>query len=544
MRIQRRRLTLLELVICLGILAALASLLLDNFADVKARECDERTVERGTAVGNAVTGRGAASGVGRFLSDMGRWPKVFVPSSADGGDQGAANEFRGGRRLAELYDPTIWYRNGTDSALGHEETIDRETVQKILHSAGGSTFPAVGGTPVLPYPEVSMPVGWRGPYLNMARPQGGLCFDGWGRAWKIVTRYNLRIDGNRLEENRSGTNPVQIYADAADFNTMRANGTECRIDGVVSYGANDAEESGSGVLPSNADLSFLFPHHMDNYGGNSFASLTVELRVREASSDGAFRWKKPSANEPWRTDRAYAVGDMAVYGSTAGAEKLYCCREAHAAGSAWDSSRWIDWSGVSRVDAYSIDPAVAPVGSIVRYNARCYYRATAVSTGSSNPEEDADWLKLFEWNTAPDQVGLLLFTPVMRASGSNRIMSLGYYHFYRTAAESNPLGVRPMHRASSTSAATADLDCDTLDTSSDYSTGDYNGRYLTAEDRHLIRGQPVWNEFSIDRLVPGRRRISGVFYNSKTGVYQDSGVEWIELLPGENRLVLYLERKP
>jgi len=528
MKTKRRNLTLLELVVCLGILAALAAVTLDYCIDAKERQCAETTVERGEAVRDAMTGRSSGNGVSRFLSDMGRWPRVHVPTEGDGD---------GGRRLAELFDASVWYHGTGESALSHEETVSGRTIQRILREADGTTFPGEGGLP-LAYPEVSMAVGWRGPYLNMGS-SGRSFYDGWGHPWQIVTNYNLkRAEGGCVEENTAGMNRIQIK-DALD-----ADDDGIRIDGILSYGANHASDPGDALADaSDRDLQFLFPHDMDNFAGCSQASLTVELRIPESGSDGRIRWKRPKNIEPWKPEGVYYIGDVVSYGDE-GNEAIWCCHTAHVAGIAWDASKWLNWSEAGKVQNYTVDPHTAPVGSFLEYRHQCYCRTQSNTATPSNPDDDSDWTRLFQWEDLADQVSLIIFCPVMTATENGKsAMHTGYYHFFRTAQAANGIGVKPYYRADENAAAVVDVNCDRLPADANYASDDYNGRYLTAEDRHAGNGAPRWNEFSIRRLVPGKRKVFCAFYNSKTGVYMSSEVEEIDLKPGDNQIVLYLERR-
>ena len=517
MKTKRRNLTLLELVVSLGILSALAALTLDYFIEAKERKCMETTKERGEAVRNAVDGITENDGISRFLSDMGRWPGIYVPSEGDDD---------GGQRLAELYDASIWHR----SALNHEETISGRTIHQILREPGNTTFPAGNG---LPYPDVSMSVGWRGPYLNAAA-SGRDFFDGWGHPWHIVTNYNLRHSADdHVEENADGANSIQVKDNITSVDAG------IRIDGILSYGADHARDSGdTSSEASDRDLGFLFPHNMDNLAGRSQASLTVELRIPELLDNGRTRWKRTKNIEPWQKGKAYSIGDTVTYGSD-GSEKIYCCHTAHVA-NMWDDSKWLNWSDANLIPNYTTDTAAAPVGAILIFREYCYCRTQSNTTSMSNPDDDPDWTRLFRRDELADQVSLLIFCPVKT---SDSAIHPGVYHFFRTAHGTNPNSVKPRYRANGDAETVTDADCDGLPAEANYSSNDYNGRYLTAEDAHDLNETPRWNAFSVRRLVPGKRKVFCAFYNSKTGTYMGSEVEDIDLRPGDNRITLYLDRK-
>lgn len=508
MQIKCHKLTLIELIVCLGIVAVLTTMVLNSFADIKSREAENLTTMRGKAVQNVMKGMDVEGGISRFLSDMGRWPRVYVPALGDG---------NGGRRLAELYDPTVWYyENSSNTALNHTETIEAKTIQSILNLPESGKF--VDG---LSYPTVTMPVGWRGPYLDLQEPIGANYFDGWGRAWNIITNYNLEVASNQLQENTGGTNKIQIYSISSDFDEMKTNKTQCRIDGIVSYGADRAEDRDT-VTASDADQTFLFPHHMDIHSKNATASLTVRLKVRD--NDSA-TWISPSATMPWAKNIVYGVGDVVTQGG-----KLYYCHNSHTSGDHFVVTNFYALSGASAFQT-NIDYAV---GSLCCYDGYLWRCSNPLSAPTNLVWDESSWDKLCPVTTIPERISLLLFVPVMQGE-TNRVMKLGYYHFYRNTTTENGSEVKPYYKASSSATAVDDVDVSS-DNTTNYTH--YNPRYLRAEDE-----SESWNEFQISRLVPGRRKIFCAAYGDFMGVYQCSGVEWVDLRPGENHITLYLERK-
>lgn len=520
MKHEQRSFSLLELIVCLGILAALASILLDNFADVKARECESHTRERGNQVRNTINGTHADHGISAFLSDMGRFPSVYIPATDDGGDGD------GGRRLAELYDPSIWYRGNNDSALQHTETVTPDNLQDICQALTGSTFPADDAGIALPYPEISMNVGWNGPYLSVSSPVKGNVYDGWGNAWKIISNYNLKVSSNHLVENTTTTDGIEIHATETEVNALRdvSNNTRCRIDGIISYGANNQDDSAeSNVSAADADQTFLFPHNMDNHGTDNLATLTLSLKLRDQQSG---EWISMPAIATWQANRTYAKGDIVVAGGNS-----YCCATAHDSGSTFSETNWIK---LSTAEAY----APGTHGDAA-FNGLCIYQNTYYLKNNANAETaftPANWLRIAGTGEIPDSISILLFTPVMQGSYNERTMHLGYYHFFRNASNENEHGVKPVFGATS---PTADIDCEGNTTTIYASTDDYNARYLVAEDH----SPPVWNEYVFKRLIPGKRKLFCIIYNSSTQSSSQSHVESINLKPGNNYVTLKLERK-
>lgn len=508
MKQRKHPFSLLELIIVMGILAVLASLLLENFADVKSRACEEQTFEKGNHIRTMIKGSPREEGIGAFLSDMGRFPSLYIPSEGDGS---------GGRRLAELYDPSVWYHSTAGSALQKERSISASDIQTILRSVTGSTFPASG----LYYPEVSMNVGWNGPYINIGSPVKGNYFDGWGNPWKIISNYNYKTESSRLTENTSGSNALKVYAASAEISALRdttAN-KRCRIDGIISYGANDADDSaGTDTAAADADQKFLFPHNMDNHSSENMAALTVTLKIRDEKSG---QWVMLPAISSWQSNTSYAKGALAAYNGA-----LYCALSVHTSGSTFSAS---NWAALSTAAAYSS----GFTGDLCIYDNTYYLRNSAASETEFTP---ANWLRIAGVREIPENVSLLLFTPVMQGSYDERRMELGYYHFYRNMTQENTHGVRPLYGT----AGSADIDCDSVDVNIRYgASDDYNGRYLTAEDH----SSSSWNRFFIKRVIPGRRKIFCMTYNSSTRSCFQSQAELVPLKPGSNFLTLYLEQK-
>lgn len=493
MRMKTQKFSLLELIICLGILAVLASILLENFADVKARECEQITYERGNHVRDIVKGAKNSDGISDFLSDMGRFPKVYIPSDGDGD---------GGRRLAELYDPSIWYHSTSANAMQKQKTVSSAEIQDICRSVTGSTIPEGE----LSFPEVNMSVGWNGPYINIANPIKGKFFDGWGNAWKIISDYHFETTSNQLVPDST------IYSEPS---------TPCRIDGIASFGANDTAETAEAAA-ADADQYFMFPHNMDNHGSENLASLTLNLKIRDTESG---KWINLPPISVWKANTVYSKGDIAAANGN-----MYCCLNSHTSGTTFAAA---NWQNINSAAAYS--PAVHGVGT---FSGLCIYENTYYLRSSTSAESEftpANWRRIANIGEIFDNISLFIFTPVMQNYDGNRVMQLGYYHFFRNKSSENAHGVKPVYGVG----GSEDIDC-TGDTTTVYSAGDdYNARYLIAEDHSSSN----WNEFYIKRLTAGRRKIFCIIYNSNTQSCYQSQVEVLPLKNGNNFVTLCLERK-
>lgn len=225
----RNLFTLLELVIVLAILAVVSTLVLDNFGEQELRERQRQTIERGNAVKNLITGMNQPDGISRFLSDMGRYPRVYK----DGG--------KSGRLLARLYDPSIW----DAGMLAHVDTI-----------AINNTLLNLPFTSPAEDVIVSMNVGWNGPYLNN---QGENFYDGWGNGWQI-----LGYDKDESEIKKRY--PVISEADLK---------TTTVINGIASFGANRHEDENTPEDYLDKDEIFGFAEALNT------ATLHITLKARD-----------------------------------------------------------------------------------------------------------------------------------------------------------------------------------------------------------------------------------------------------------------------
>jgi prepilin-type N-terminal cleavage/methylation domain-containing protein len=164
--------TLIELILSLTILAAVASIVLTTVAEFGERTRYEETERRGETIQAAVTGTPGAPS--RFAADMGRFPLV--------------TDTREGRELAEIY------RCPYDRDAGGTAFMDSSQFEKFryttrffsLREPGHYVF---GGETAVPDPwpsagEITLNAGWRGPYLVWRH---ATLTDNWGRPWQLNT---------------------------------------------------------------------------------------------------------------------------------------------------------------------------------------------------------------------------------------------------------------------------------------------------------------------------------------------------------------------
>ncbi|MDR1383276.1 MAG: type II secretion system GspH family protein [Planctomycetaceae bacterium] len=133
--------TLIELVIVLGILAALAGSVLTMTASLNDRARYETTRQRLDEIEMAITG--GANGESKFLNDMGRLP--ILPTDEE--DEG--------KKLSELWECKTEYG----------------TLPKRLYPDG-----------IVPH-NITLSAGWQGPYINIA---GTKLYDGFGSEFHTV----------------------------------------------------------------------------------------------------------------------------------------------------------------------------------------------------------------------------------------------------------------------------------------------------------------------------------------------------------------------
>ncbi len=213
----------------LAILAVVSTLVLDNFGEQELRERQRQTIERGNAVKNLITGMNQPDGISRFLSDMGRYPRVYKDGE------------KSGRLLAQLYDSSIW----DAGMLAHVDTI---TINNTLLDLP-FTSPAEDV-------KVSMNVGWNGPYLNN---QGENFYDGWGNGWRI-----LGYDKDESEIKKRYPVISETYLK-----------TTTVINGIASFGANRQEDENTSEDYLDKDEIFGFAEALNT------ATLHITLKGRD-----------------------------------------------------------------------------------------------------------------------------------------------------------------------------------------------------------------------------------------------------------------------
>lgn len=231
--------TLIELILSLTILAAVASIVLTTATELGERTRYEETERRGLMIQSAVVG--TPDTPSRLAADLGRFPMVI--------------DAAGGRELAELYDAGI----ATNDALGYATRAIRLTPSAERFTFG-TAIDFNGTNNPLGDAEVTLGAGWRGPYLTWRYER---LTDNWGNPWELFA-------GNARAEAEPG------WLSSGD--TIEP-GTE--ILGIRTLGRDGEDESALGSTAPDT-----YPDEIQAYAFSSnalFATLTVQVWTNAAA---------------------------------------------------------------------------------------------------------------------------------------------------------------------------------------------------------------------------------------------------------------------
>jgi len=160
---ERRGMTLVELVVTLSILVALASVAIVSLDGLNDDSRYSETRRRGAMVLDIVNGDAAGS-PGAFVADTGRLPCVV-------------NAVRGAE-LAELFYSSDEF-SAVDASELYAERLYSNPSSDWAGGASGATFNFSSAAR-----NVSLQCGWRGPYLSLTVSR---FHDGWGNDWLLET---------------------------------------------------------------------------------------------------------------------------------------------------------------------------------------------------------------------------------------------------------------------------------------------------------------------------------------------------------------------
>jgi len=173
-------LTLIELLVVLTILIILTTIAItssDQILDQGRYDATQRTLQN---IQDAIVGSAnqrAADGsllITGFVADMGRLPQTVDATSEP---------------LRELWDSSVI---PATSAYGIQ-TFPNATITNALNSTSAFGLMNAAGTPFNASTTnvaltVTLPAGWRGPYLQLATGSGGRLLDGWGNPFDSLSQ--------------------------------------------------------------------------------------------------------------------------------------------------------------------------------------------------------------------------------------------------------------------------------------------------------------------------------------------------------------------
>ncbi len=161
-----KRMTLIEIVVVLGIMAAVASVVLGSLVESAENERYDSNYQTMKSIRDAVCGTKEPDGISRFLSDMGRLPIVI-------------NTVDDGKILTELFskEEVENYYSGNEENNGKWTNVEFSLSNCI-------TFPTDSN---LSFPDKFTDIpyycGWRGPYINVLSTTFK---DAWNNNWRVA----------------------------------------------------------------------------------------------------------------------------------------------------------------------------------------------------------------------------------------------------------------------------------------------------------------------------------------------------------------------
>ncbi|MDD2597687.1 MAG: prepilin-type N-terminal cleavage/methylation domain-containing protein [Kiritimatiellae bacterium] len=301
----RAGMTLIELIITLTILAAVASIAIVTLSDMGQTSRYVESSRRGEITQRAVIGEPGL--LSRFVSDLGRYPMVLVnvPGESDPDIKEKLTHWY----LAELYNiETADSVNGTPVAVyqPNEAAAVRSKICYVdadfnydFNADGTSTpddRPQSGSK--LPKLQVAMKAGWDGPYLINQYED---FTDNYGKAWSINVATNTvkdLWDANWSTFRRASDGSVELEIAPQQDDQIRAMRSDFKVraDSNGLYGAGDFDSLEAAELYANEVEELTFPF----YASHVFAELTVRLFIQGSTgvwlSAGSGKTPGPNTN--------------------------------------------------------------------------------------------------------------------------------------------------------------------------------------------------------------------------------------------------------
>lgn len=501
MTIPKKGMSLIELLIVLGLMAAIATVALTTLDGMADRTRADTSHHRLDMIEEAIVGDGLEPG--RFVSDMGRLPVIHLyPDPLNQTDQYKIDE---GQGLIELWDnmaglyshmvPILF--NGFDVTAGAESEPfydDRDGPYLPCYPEGETTelTDPSGFRDQLGF-EVTVPGGWQGPYVQT----GSKLFDGFGHPFHFTQVINAAIPRD---------NPDVWFSDKEVG--LGALITEQEVVGIASYGRTKKVDS-----PVDPDEKNTTPwadvdeaRFLDSYTVRPAKStLMVTIRVR--------------ATDEWRSPTSENVNGFADVADGDKLEGLIVQGD--------------DSGGVTRL-----------------------YRLLDINTGSTSSENvlDSDYVwpsDGFVVNQDPGYAVLYTWQQINTCQFMNRMRAVIFAPFADPDYNSNP------------TAGSVELGAMRIRRISTWADGGVQGcidsEYLSfGLPRHISdNSEPTtyrelefqWSgvqTLTVSNLPPGIRKllIYG-YYNTTPGFLNahSSALQTIELNPGMNHVTVYLNER-
>ncbi|MDR3198992.1 MAG: type II secretion system GspH family protein [Planctomycetaceae bacterium] len=293
--------TLIELVVVLGILAALAGMTLSFVGEMNSAARQTVTRNKLEQIENAIIGNNTQNS--RFLNDMGRLPVMIHDNNKD----------NSGIILSELWDSELFDRKTNDPVILYNGYNDEITNTKKLNKPEGIIVTLSGG--------------WKGSYLNVTNKK---LYDGFGNDFHAA--------------NPKSDNPIQNWDNfdeiEEEFTVVLPNTTtilnipEKTILKFGSFGEDDqfddtSQKTSTATAWQNADDIKKFHY------SQVFATLRVNILLRDSSTTPA-TWQPPLQVKEYPTNdnvKAYDPNTIYKTGSLIkdSNDDLYVCTSDHSA---------------------------------------------------------------------------------------------------------------------------------------------------------------------------------------------------------------------
>ncbi|MFA7174884.1 MAG: prepilin-type N-terminal cleavage/methylation domain-containing protein [Kiritimatiellia bacterium] len=309
----RAGMTLIELIITLTILAAVASIAIVTLSDMGQTSRYVESARRGEITARAVIGEPGS--LSRFVCDLGRYPMVLVnlPDESDPEIKEKLTHWY----LAELYNiEAADHVNGSpisvylpdEAAAVRSKICYLDTDFKYDFNADGTATPdarAEAGSKLSKL-QVAMKAGWDGPYMINQYED---FTDNYGKAWSVNVGTNAvkdlwDDDWTTYRRKSDGSAELEIAPRQGDQITAIRSDFKVRADSGGFYGVGDFGSLEAAELYANEVEELTFPF----YESHVFAELTVRLFVQDSTGV----WL-PAGSAKTPADKSYDRARVMLY---------------------------------------------------------------------------------------------------------------------------------------------------------------------------------------------------------------------------------------